>query len=170
MEAVFLGVVGLVLFAILVGALLPVLFQLKRTLAHAEKQMKRLGDRADRLLGDVDETVRRVNAMSGDVALLVKRAELASEGLEEMGPVAARLAGNVGAITDTLELVRMRLNGASAVGMSLIPAVMAAIQAWRGAATDGQRPEAPPPDLPEPGIGPTGPAPGHPPGVGPGMA
>lgn len=157
MELIFLLVVALVLFAVLIGALMPLIFQAKRTLGAAEKQLDQVGDHADALIRDVNELVGRVNAMSDDVARVVKRVDLLTEGAEDAGPSVVQITESLRGMAETVDHLRQRLDGAAGLSMSIVPAAVAGFQQWmahreaqqhaaEGAPRQGPMPPAPPPD------------------------
>jgi hypothetical protein len=125
MEAYQAVIVGVV--ALLAGALLPILFQLFVTLRA------------------VRATVAQVGPALVAATATVERLERLTAKLEEGGRIDEALAA-VDALTKTVAKLQETARAASAVGAAVIPAVAAAVQAWR-ASGDDRGPAAP---LPEP--------------------
>jgi hypothetical protein len=105
-----------ILAAVLVGAAIPVLVQLRATLRAMEKTLQRSGSRLDEALGVTTAAAGRIDA-------LVVR-------LEEGGRI-EQLVDGVAAVTRTVSQLRDTVRVASAVGAALGPAVAAAVHAFR---------------------------------------
>jgi len=110
------GIALVVLAAVLVGAAIPVLVQLRGTLRAMEKTLHRSGAQLDEALGASAAAARRIDA-------LVVR-------LEEGGRIEQFLEG-VGALSRTVSQLRDTVRVASAVGAAVGPAVAAAVHAFR---------------------------------------
>jgi ABC-type transporter Mla subunit MlaD len=108
-------IVGVVLLAVLVGAAVPVLFQLYSTLRATKALLARLGPKLDDTLVEVREVSRRLNRTG--------------EGLERSSARAMALLDAAGDVGESLRGVRDSLRTAAAVGGALGPALAAAIRA-----------------------------------------
>jgi ABC-type transporter Mla subunit MlaD len=108
-------IVGVVLLAVLVGAAVPVLFQLYSTLRATKALLARLGPKLDDTLAEVREVSRRLNRTG--------------EGLERSSARAMALLDAAGDVGDSLRGVRDSLRTAAAVGSALGPALAAALRA-----------------------------------------
>src|SRR5688500_5022198 len=84
-----LGIILIALVALGIGMLAPVLSQLKRTLAVAEKRMDRIGKQVEIVLEDAQRITRRVDRLSED--------------LENAGVPTARLIESMSRLAGTLE-------------------------------------------------------------------
>lgn len=113
MEAWAVAVV--VLLAVLVGATLPVLYQLGVTLRSARRLLDRTGPKVEAALDDLHRTTERLNRMGA--------------GLEESLGRAQSLLDAAGDIGRTLHRMRRSLRVAAAVGSAVGPAVAAAVKA-----------------------------------------
>lgn len=105
-----------VLAAVLVGAAIPVLVQLRATLRAMEKTLQRAGPRLDEALGATVSAAGRIDA-------LVVR-------LEEGGRI-EQLVDGVAAVSRMVSQLRDTIRVASAVGAAVGPAVAAAVHAFR---------------------------------------
>jgi hypothetical protein len=105
-----------ILAAVLVGAAIPVLVQLRATLRAMEKTLQRSGARLDEALGATTAAAERIDA-------LVAR-------LEEGGRI-EQLVDGVAAATRMVSQLRDTVRVASAVGAAVGPAVAAAVHAFR---------------------------------------
>jgi len=105
-----------VLAAVLVGAAIPVLVQLRATLRAMEKTLERSGARLDEALG---ATV----AAAGKIEAVVVR-------LEDGGRI-EQLVDGVAAVSRMVSQLRDTVRVASAVGAAVGPAVAAAVHAFR---------------------------------------
>jgi hypothetical protein len=110
------GVALVVLAAVLVGAAVPVLVQLRATLRAIEQTLRRSGPR-------LDEAMAATIAAASKIGALVVRVEAAGRIEQVVDGVAAvsRLAAQ---LKDTVRI-------ASAVGAAVGPALAAAVQALR---------------------------------------
>jgi uncharacterized protein YoxC len=111
-----LGTALVVLAALLVGAVIPVLVQLRTTLRTMEKTYRRSGAQLDEALGATTAAARRIDA-------LVSR-------LEEGGRI-EQLVDGVAAVSRMVSQLRDTVRVASAVGAAVGPAVAAAVHAFR---------------------------------------
>ena len=110
------GIVLVVLVAVLVGAAVPVLVQLRATLRAMETTLQRSGARLDEALGATVAATRRIDG-------LVAR-------LEEGGRI-EQLVDGVAAVSRMVSQLRDAARVASAVGAAVGPAVAAAVHAFR---------------------------------------
>jgi hypothetical protein len=110
------GMALVVLAAVLVGAAIPVLVQLRSTLRAMEKTLQRSGARLDEALGATTAAAGRIDA-------LVVR-------LEEGGRI-EQLVDGVAAVSRMVSQLRDTVRVASAVGAAVGPAVAAAVHAFR---------------------------------------
>jgi len=110
------GMALAILAAVLVGAAIPMLVQLRATLRAAEKTLQRSGPRLDEALGATIAAARRIDA-------LVVR-------LEEGGRI-EQLVDGVAAMSRMVSQLRDTVRVASAVGAAMGPAVAAAVHAFR---------------------------------------
>ena len=107
--------VTVVLLAVLVGALIPVLMQLRRTLRSAENVLESTGPKLDRTLDEVREAATRINRLG-------KSLERDSEGLQVFTDAAAGLGRS---LKQAQESVRIMTTVGAAVG----PAIAAGLRA-----------------------------------------
>jgi uncharacterized protein YoxC len=110
------GTALVVLAAVLVGAAIPVLVQLRATLRTMEKTLQRSGARLDEALG-------ATTAAAGKIDALVVR-------LEKGGRIDQLLDG-VADVSRMVNQLRDTVRVASAVGAAVGPAVAAAVRAFR---------------------------------------
>ncbi len=110
------GIALVVLVALLVGAAIPVLIQLRATLRAVEKTVQRSGAKLDEALAATSSAATRVDA-------LVAR-------LEEGGRI-EQLVDGVAATTRMVTQLRETVRVASALGAAVGPAVAAAVHAFR---------------------------------------
>jgi beta-lactamase class A len=110
--------------ALLVGALLPVLFQLLLTLKAVRAVVEQAGP-----------AVASIQATSARLERLTAR-------LEEDGRVERALAA-VDSLSATVAKLQETARLASTIGAAVIPAVAAAVQAWRSGDEDAPAEEAP---------------------------
>ena len=108
-------IVAVVLLAVLVGALVPVLFQLRRTLQSAENVLNTTGPKLDRTLDEVGEAAARVNRLG-------KSLEKDAEGLGVFADAAAGLGRSMKQAQESLRLM-------TAVGAAVGPAIAAGLRA-----------------------------------------
>ncbi len=105
-----------VLAAVLVGAAIPVVVQLRATLRTMDKTLQRSGAR-------LDEALRATTVAAGRIDALVVR-------LEEGGRI-EQLVDGVTAVTGMVNQLRDTVRIASALGAAVGPAVAAAVHAFR---------------------------------------
>jgi hypothetical protein len=105
-----------VLAAVLVGASIPALVQMRATLRAMEKTLQRSGARLDQALGATSAAAGRIDA-------LVVR-------LEEGGRI-EELVDGIAAVSRMVAQLRDTVRVASAVGAAVGPAVAAAVHAFR---------------------------------------
>ena len=125
--------VMMVLLAVLVGASLPVLFQLFMTLGSARRSIQRIGPKLEGILSDVRTTTQRINS--------------GTTGFDESTQRAKRLLDAVGDLGETVQSVNRTLKPAVALGTALGPALATAVHTLierygrhrAGAAEDGSR-------------------------------
>ena len=116
-QAVVLAVV-----ALLVGALLPVLFQLVLTL----RAVRAVAAQASPALASITTTAERLERLTSK--------------LEEDGRVDNALAA-IDSLSRTIAKLEDTARLASAIGAAVVPAVVAAVQAWRASGQkDGPSP------------------------------
>src|SRR3989475_12154568 len=102
-------VVGLVLLAILVGAGVPALVQLRRTLRSAQTFLDSTGKRLDRTLDEVTDAAARINRLG-------KSLEKDAEGLRVFTDAAAGLGRSLKQAQESVRLM-------TAVGAAVGPAI-----------------------------------------------
>lgn len=105
-----------VLVAVLVGSLIPVLFQLRTTLRQVERRLRTTGRRVDRTLDEAHAAAERINHLIA--------------GLDGGERQLATLLTSVGQLAQTLDRVRSTVNIASAVGAAVAPAVVAMVRSF----------------------------------------
>ena len=110
-----LALVALVLLALLVGAALPALLQLRRTLRSAEEFLHSTGRKLDRVLDEVTEATGRLNRVAGSL-------EEGSRAFQQVFDSAQKLARALGQAQEALRNV-------VTVGNALGPAVAAGARA-----------------------------------------
>jgi hypothetical protein len=110
------GIALVVLAAVLLGAAIPVLVQLRATLRAMEKALQRSGARLDEALGATTTAAGRIDR-------LVVR-------LEEGGRI-EQLVDGLAAVSRMMSQLRDTVRVASAVGAAVGPAVAAAVHAFR---------------------------------------
>src|SRR5256712_13740785 len=108
-------VVGLVLLAILVGAGVPALVQLRRTLRSAQTFLDSTGKRLDRTLDEVGEAAARINRLG-------KSLEKDAEGLGVFTDAAAGLGRSLKQAQESLRVM-------TGVGAAVGPAIAAGLPA-----------------------------------------
>jgi uncharacterized protein YoxC len=109
-------VAGVVLAAALVGALIPVLVQLRRTLKKAEDTLDSTGSRLDRVLDELAVTTSRINQLGPEFR---DRKERIKELLDEIGD-----------LSRPLRQARASLGKTAMVIGALGPAIVAAVKAF----------------------------------------
>jgi uncharacterized protein YoxC len=110
------GMALVVLAALLVGAAIPALVQLRATLRTLDKTLHLSGAHLDEALGATKAAAGRIDA-------LVER-------LEKDGRI-EQLVASVGAVNRCVSQLRDTVRVASAVGAAVGPAVAAAVRAFR---------------------------------------
>ena len=103
------------LLAVLVGAAVPVLIQLRKTLATVETTLQSTAQRVDAALAGLTETLERVNKAAAEL----------ERGAQKM----ASLFEVLGGIGDALGKVRSSVGTLAAIGASVGPIVVAAVRA-----------------------------------------
>lgn len=109
-------IVVVVLLSVLVGATLPVWFQLYSTLRDTRRLLGRFGPKLDATLADLNELTRRTRATMPELEQSAKRANQLLHEATEM--------------TRTLRQLRRSIKIASAVAGAVGPALAAAVQGW----------------------------------------
>ena len=107
-------IVGVVLLAVLVGALVPVLLQLRRTLHSAENVLNTTGPKMDRTLDEVAEAASRINVLG-------RTLEKDAEGLRVFTDAAAGLGRSLKQAQESLRVM-------TAVGAAVGPAIAAGLR------------------------------------------
>lgn len=110
------GIVLLVLLGVLVGAAVPVLLQLRRTLRTAETFLEATGRRLDRTLDETTRAAERINRFAGELESGVEHARALFDAARELG--------------ETVHALRDGARQLSIVGSAIGPALSAAIQAF----------------------------------------
>lgn len=119
-------IVGVVLLAVLVGAALPVLFQLYSTLRLTRGLFERLGPKLDGTLSEVREASQRMNRIGSELEASARRAKVLLD-----------VAGDLG---EAMRGLRESLKVASALTGALGPALAAAVRALTELiTTEGQK-------------------------------
>lgn len=122
-------IIGMILLAIIVGALIPVLVQLRRTLRAAETVLSSTGPKIDKTLEEVSEAASRINQVGRSL-------ERDAEGLRVFTDAAANLGKSIKQAHDSLRMV-------TAVGAAVGPAIAAGLRSLFTSARDDDA--APPP-------------------------
>ena len=107
-------VVLVVLAAVLVGGLLPVLFQLRATLRQVARSIGTTGTRLDKTLDESLAAAERINRLVG--------------GLDGGDKQLARLLTSIEQLAEVVDKVKSTVNVASAVGAAVVPAVSALVR------------------------------------------
>lgn len=100
LEAVL--VASLALLALLVGAAIPALVQLRRTLRSAQDFFETTGRRADALIRELGETARRLNRVTDAVEAKGRTLAAALDALRSVGRIAAAVGPAVTAAIGAL--------------------------------------------------------------------
>lgn len=87
------------LAAVLVGAAVPVLLQLRRTLKMAEQTLDTTGRRLNEVLDEVTTTLTRVNRASEEMESGLKRVSSLFETLGGIGDALVKVRSSIGAVT-----------------------------------------------------------------------
>ena len=111
-----------ILAAVLTGALLPVLFQLRATLRSAQAVLEATTPKLTSPLDEVLQTVRQVR--------------LVTAGLTEHQPQVQEFMAAIAGLTTTMNQLQASVRTASAVGAAVGPALAAAFQAFRNVRAD----------------------------------
>ena len=106
----------MVLLAVLVGACLPVLFQIFSTLGSIRQVTQRLGPRVEAVLQEVQETTNRINK--------------ATTGIDESAQRAKKLLDATGELGESVQRLNHSLKPAVALGSVVGPAVAVAIKSF----------------------------------------
>jgi len=125
-----LVVAVVVLMAVLVGAAVPALLQLRRTLRTAETFIETTGARLNHALDETSEAGAKIRLAAGQI----------EGGAAEL----QKLLGAAGSVADSLGELREALRGILGVAATIGPAIAGAIHAVAGRVTAGrgERPEA----------------------------
>src|SRR5690349_4507856 len=107
------GIVALVLFALLLGFVIPVLLQLRATLKSAQQFIETTAPRVDAALADITQLTVRVNAIASQV--------------EGNLPRMTRMIEATDGVVETLEGVQRSIKMVGAVAPAAFAAVKAAI-------------------------------------------
>jgi uncharacterized protein YoxC len=107
--------ITVVLLAVLVGAAVPALLQLRRTLRSAEIVLESTGPKVDRTLEEVSEAAARINRLG-------KSLERDSEGLQVFTDAAAGLGRSLKQAQASLRIM-------TTVGAAVGPAIAAGLRA-----------------------------------------
>ena len=110
------AIVGLILFAILVGAIVPVLYQAAQTLKSARRQIDALGPRVDQALRELTEVTQKVNRIANTVEMQTDR----------LRPVVDTVVG----IGESLGQVKRTVSKFSSLVGAVGPAVVAGLGAF----------------------------------------
>lgn len=109
-------IVGLILLAILVGAIVPVLYQAAQTLKSARRQIDALGPRVDQALKELTDVTQKLNRIADTV----------EDQTDRLRPVVDSVVG----IGDSLNKVRKSVSRFSSVIGAVGPAVIAGLGAF----------------------------------------
>jgi hypothetical protein len=120
-----LVVVAVVLVAVLVGAAIPALLQLRRTLRAAETFLETTGAHLNRALDEASEAGAKIRLAAGHI----------ERGAAEF----KKLLGVAGSVSDSLGELREALRGILGIASTIGPAISAAIQAVAGRVTAARR-------------------------------
>jgi len=110
------GLALVVLAAVLLGAAIPALVQLRATLRAVERTLQRSGARLDEALGATVAAARRIDAMAARL---------------EQGGRMEELVDGLAAASRMVSQLRDTVRVASAVGAAVAPAIAAAVRALR---------------------------------------
>ena len=110
------AIVGLILLAILVGAIVPVLYQAAQTLKSARRQIDALGPRVDQALKELTEVTQKINRIADTV----------EDQTDRLKPVVDSVVG----IGHSLNKVRHSVSKFSTVIGAVGPAVVAGLGAF----------------------------------------
>ena len=110
------AIVGLILLGILVGAIVPVLYQAAQTLKSARRQIDALGPRVDQALREITEVTQKVNRIANTVEAQTDR----------LRPVVDSVVG----IGESLGQVKRTVSKFSSLVGAVGPAVVAGLGAF----------------------------------------
>jgi uncharacterized protein YoxC len=110
------AIVGLILLGILVGAIVPVLYQAAQTLKSARRQIDALGPRVDQALKELTDVTQRINRIATTV----------EDQTDRLRPVVDSVVG----IGHALNKVRNSVSRFSSVIGAVGPAVVAGLGAF----------------------------------------
>ena len=105
-----------VLLAVLVGAALPTLIQLRSTLRSVEQWTERVGPKLEGTLGEAQEVTRRLNRTGSELEQSTARARVLLDA-----------AGDIG---ETLRRMNRSLQTAATLGSAVGPVIAAAVRAF----------------------------------------
>jgi len=122
------GLLLVILVAILVGALMPVLYHMVQTLKSTKQFLDQTGHRLDEALREITETASRLNRIAATVEAETAR-------LQPVLDAAARVGS-------TISHAREAVHTASAALGALAPAFFAGIKAFFESRSDGDEDDA----------------------------
>ena len=131
------GLFILLLMAVLVGAVIPVLYQTVQTLRSARQFLDVTGKRLDEALREFTEATARINRIAATVEVEAQRLRPAIEAVASIGK--------------TVEKVRASVSTASVAVTALAPAFLAGMRAFMGRDDAPGDEPAVPAAAPEPG-------------------
>lgn len=131
------GLFILLLMAVLVGAVIPVLYQTVQTLRSARQFLDVTGKRFDEALREFTEATARINRIAATVEVEAQRLRPAIEAVASIGK--------------TVEKVRASVSTASVAVTALAPAFLAGMRAFMGRDDAPGDESAVPAAAPEPG-------------------
>ena len=111
-----------VLLAVFVGIAIPVLLQLRRTLAAAEVVLEKTGKRVDEALDEFSETAKRINNLAKELEEGAARVRVLFDVAGDVGKTAAKLRDSIHTAT----------SAANAVGPALVAGIRALWSAKKG--------------------------------------
>lgn len=110
------SIVGLILLAILVGAIVPVLYQAAQTLKSARRQIDALGPRVDQALRELTDVTQKINRIANTV----------EEQTDRLRPVVDSVVG----IGQQIGQVKKTVSRVSTLVGAVGPAVVAGLGAF----------------------------------------
>ena len=116
------SIVAAVLVAVLVGAALPVLFELFRTLRELRRVLRNADARLEPAIREIEGTARHARKI-GDA-------------LEPHVGAAAEAVGSVAGLARPLREIRSQLESLAGLFAAIVPALVAALGAYRSAPRD----------------------------------
>ncbi len=108
--------IAVILLAVLVGAAVPVLVQMRSTLRSAQEVLDRVGPKLERALGEATEAADRLNRMASEFEERARKAKPLFDAASDLGEHLTRLRGS--------------LATAVTLGSTLGPALAAAVKAF----------------------------------------